>query len=619
MGKITINELHNSLFDYVQTVSDNKLETNNKTIVGAINELFSDNSNDIEINNLKNEISNGKQLIASAIGEPLNAEDTFSAMSNDINSLLSTFKTNMMNNGITVESGDKFKSLIDKIATMVEEGEGKGIHIENGIVTSNRNGGLTIPLQFEPIVVFTYQNETGTNGITYPTIYGKFDDNILSVRTYNNGSTTAANIVSSSYTNGSFTTNTYTSNMSCTYYAIGVGEEDTTLRDSLKSILAEEGVTTTEEDDMASLITKVDNEFNEKNNELSEYESNKDELINIMTNMGYELNGNESISELINILQTVKIEDSIIKIATSMQGCTYMINSRGEIAVTGIDSSGETGLGLYNGTTLQHNIFTKIDIENVKHVAAGMNHVMILKNNGELWCCGRHNSGQLGIEGLESYYINTLTKHQVTDVKHVACGENHTVILKNDGTVWACGYNGSGQLGVGNYTNSSTFKQLNITDVREISVDYENTIALKNDGTVWGCGDNYYNQLAIASDSQYSPYVSTIKNLGLSDVKSVSVGHQYIMIVKNDGTVWGCGYDEYKQLGTGRTESNVSISSFKQAVNVANASSIICGRSHSIIMTNDGKIYGAGNNTGGQLGLGDCTYYQTFTEYHRGI
>ena len=59
--------------------------------------------------------NNGKQLIANAIGEPLDSNDTFSAMSNDINGLLSQFKTNMMNNGIAVESGDKFKALIDKM------------------------------------------------------------------------------------------------------------------------------------------------------------------------------------------------------------------------------------------------------------------------------------------------------------------------------------------------------------------------------------------------------------------------------------------------------------------------------------------------------------------------
>ena len=135
MGKITINELHNSLFDYVQTVSDNKLETNNKTIVGAINELFSDNSNDIEINNLKNEISNGKKLIASAIGEPLSSDQTFQAMSTDINGLLSTFKTNMMNNGVTVESGDKFKSLIDKIATLADN-EGNKVQFVTGFINN---------------------------------------------------------------------------------------------------------------------------------------------------------------------------------------------------------------------------------------------------------------------------------------------------------------------------------------------------------------------------------------------------------------------------------------------------------------------------------------------------
>ena len=52
------------------------------------------------------------------------------------------------------------------------------------------------------------------------------------------------------------------------YIAIGIGEEDNTLRDSLASILQGEGVNVTEEDDMASLITKVDEEFDRKNNEI---------------------------------------------------------------------------------------------------------------------------------------------------------------------------------------------------------------------------------------------------------------------------------------------------------------------------------------------------------------
>ena len=87
--------------------------------------------------------NNGKELIANAIGEPVSADDTFQAMSNDINSLLSTFKTNMMNNGITVESGDRFKSLIDKISTMAEEDSGRGIQMTSDEINSLSNNTYT--------------------------------------------------------------------------------------------------------------------------------------------------------------------------------------------------------------------------------------------------------------------------------------------------------------------------------------------------------------------------------------------------------------------------------------------------------------------------------------------
>ena len=113
MGEIRKDNLHESLIEELnelanidlsgkQDKTDESLLTESKDLVGAINELFQS-------------ANNGKELIANAIGEPVSSEDTFQAMSSDINGLLATFKTNMMNNGVTVESGDKFKALIDKI------------------------------------------------------------------------------------------------------------------------------------------------------------------------------------------------------------------------------------------------------------------------------------------------------------------------------------------------------------------------------------------------------------------------------------------------------------------------------------------------------------------------
>ena len=311
MGRRISKEfLHPSILEGVNNKIGNldSLETDAKdNMVQAINELVEklDNSAEIE---------SGKELIANAVGEPLTAEESFDEMSNDINSLLSTFKTNMMNNGITVESGDKFKSLIDKIATMVEEGEGKGIQIVSGTLqdyvadtdtfnffvkdSSNYTYDYASyveikDLSFRPSFVFiNAYNEEGGGYIHNYAIVNNFNNN-----QYNNENNKPSVITGCSDVSsiGSGEAATYMADekvfvddstihvplefwsntgSNIDYLIIGVGEEDTTLRDSLASILEEEGVSVTEEDDMASLITKVDEEFDRKNEEIENIQQN---------------------------------------------------------------------------------------------------------------------------------------------------------------------------------------------------------------------------------------------------------------------------------------------------------------------------------------------------------
>ena len=262
MGRRISKEfLHPSILEGVNNkIGDlDSLETDAKgNMVQAINELVEklDNSAEIE---------NGKELIANAVGEPLTAEESFDEMSIDINSLLSTFKTNMMNNGITVESGDKFKQLIDKIATMVEEGSGKGIKMASGTTnyTMEDYPYFIVNTGFKPDIIFFYNNY-GTNKDVIR-IYNSFSlvHTYLDIRVEGSTLTTKSSNYFDYINETGFKTAcySYTSGPTCTWYAIGVGEDDTTLRDSLASILQEEGVSVTEEDDMSSLITKVDNKF----------------------------------------------------------------------------------------------------------------------------------------------------------------------------------------------------------------------------------------------------------------------------------------------------------------------------------------------------------------------
>ena len=277
MGRRISKEfLHPSILEGVNNKIGNldSLETDAKgNMVQAINELVEklDNSAEIE---------NGKELIANAVGEPLTAEKSFDEMSNDINGLLSTFKTNMMNNGVTVESSDKFKSLIDKIATMVEEGEGKGIQFAEGNLyettlssygTVKYSETFSTNLDFVPTLIFIGPVTVMGNSYDYSEQVNKLYISNLN-RTYVR-STESHYVEIIDISENSFTINFWAENNSknygrvyltndTKYYAIGVGEEDTTLRDSLADILENKGVDVTEEDDMASLITKVDDDLN---------------------------------------------------------------------------------------------------------------------------------------------------------------------------------------------------------------------------------------------------------------------------------------------------------------------------------------------------------------------
>ena len=87
-------------------------------------------------------------------------------------------------------------------------------------------------------------------------------------------------------------------------------------------------------------------------------------------------------------------------------------------------------------------------------------HSLILKNDGTLWGTGYNDNSELGLR--DTYNRSTFTQviTNTDNIKSVYCGDSHTFILKNDGTLWGCGYNGKGQLGLGAKTDRKIFTQI---------------------------------------------------------------------------------------------------------------------------------------------------------------
>lgn len=73
-------------------------------------------------------------------------------------------------------------------------------------------------------------------------------------------------------------------------------------------------------------------------------------------------------------------------------------------------------------------------------------------HNSTVFAWGSHKDGQLGLGGIEEAQMlipTELTTFCNRPIKHIACGQEHTIFVMEDGTVYTCGNNDRGQLGHG--------------------------------------------------------------------------------------------------------------------------------------------------------------------------
>jgi len=132
----------------------------------------------------------------------------------------------------------------------------------------------------------------------------------------------------------------------------------------------------------------------------------------------------------------------------------------------------------------------------------------------------------------------------------VAAGEEHTVALRADGTVWAWGWNGNGQLGNGNTTDQHTPVQAyGLSGAIAVAAGNYHTVALRDDGTVLAWGFNGYGELGNGTTTDSHIFVSP----GLNNVHAVAAGKYHTVALGADGTVWTWGLNNYGQLGDGTT------------------------------------------------------------------
>jgi len=189
---------------------------------------------------------------------------------------------------------------------------------------------------------------------------------------------------------------------------------------------------------------------------------------------------------------------------------------------------------------------------------------VLLKNNGTMWACGRKR--YIGVNENSDDVQRTLVQINPaeSDWAKVAVGDRNLFAIKDNGTLYSCGWNFRGLTGLGIDDSDYTLVMTQIgsdNDWDKIFYGQRTMFAIKTNGTLWGWGANALNSggqylLDDVGTDNYSSPIQIGTDANWDSIK----GEAAVVGIKTDGTAltWGSNGN----FRTGQTEENINQNNF---------------------------------------------------------
>lgn len=237
---------------------------------------------------------------------------------------------------------------------------------------------------------------------------------------------------------------------------------------------------------------------------------------------------------------------------------------------------------------------------NVIAVAAGDDHSLALKADGTVWAWGANSDGQLG-DGTPTMRLSAVQVPGLSGVTSIEAGGNFSLALQSEGAtagiLWAWGGNAYSQLGDGStLKRESPVRVPAVPLMRQIHAGTAFAFAIDADGRIWTWGRNEYGQLGRSiSDPAGVPAIAP----PIDRVAIAAAGASFGIVIDPFGRGWSWGRNNHAQRASGdyREVPNVQLAySLPLSVRVSSHGEFLLG------IALDGRVYGIGNNMSQQLG-----------------
>lgn len=292
----------------------------------------------------------------------------------------------------------------------------------------------------------------------------------------------------------------------------------------------------------------------------------------------------------------------------------------GGVVSWGLGSNGRLGNGASTGSLVPVNVDSTgvLAGRHVIAISAGSSHSLALCADGTLATWGLNSSGQLGIGSLTASALPVAMVRSGgfanKSVVAISSGEHHNLALCADGTVFAWGANGSGQLGDGSSINSTVPKQIDMravhgqTPIIAVAAGGASSYALDANGIVSSWGGNSVGQLGSGNTTSRMVPGPLLQSGVLAGRRVIAVraGTSHGLALCEDGVIAAWGLNTSGQLGDGTTTQRTAPVIVQPGSQFAGkpVAVIGSGRIHSLALASDGTLVGWGGNSFGQLADG---------------
>ena len=261
----------------------------------------------------------------------------------------------------------------------------------------------------------------------------------------------------------------------------------------------------------------------------------------------------------------------------------------------------------------------------IQSISVSETNGIIVDDFGNVYVAGDQTYGQAGNSATNATYLpkfqlmdTSAIKATGTQAVKVYAGDYNVFVLDGLGNLWATGYNGLGQLGLGNTTNVNKLTKVqgvsNVIDVMPTKDPAEassrSTFILQADGLVFATGNNGNGIFGRGNATASNSFIK----YPIENVKQIMRSNYNIMVLTHDGELYASGENRWGMFGNGSGTSNFNtpqnISKKLRESTVGgktrswNVEKILSFNTASWIQLDDGTVWSAGTNNGSWGDLG---------------